>query len=82
METSSTITPTVESTVVLAEKKIDSKFRKRKMRLFKKAYELGKLCDADICLIVSRKEKYYVYKSKDDPLWPPSLQNIVSFDIY
>lgn len=58
-------------------RKIDTKFRKRRLGLFKKAYELGMLCGADICLIVHRNEKYYVYKSRDDPLWPPSLQNIV-----
>ena len=81
METSTSpiSTSPISPESVAERKKNDTRFRKRRVGLFKKAYELGKLCGADICLIVYRNKDYYVYKSKSDPLWPPPLLNLVGF---
>lgn len=65
----------------IERQRIDIKFRKRRIGLFRKAYMIGKLCDAHVCVILERNNDYFVYKSKDDPLWPPSLQNKVSFKL-
>ena len=71
----------IKTLALVKRQKTDVQFRKRRIGLFRKAYMLGKLCDADICVIIHRNNNYFIYKSMDDPLWPPSFQDIVSFYI-
>ena len=71
----------IKTLALVKRQKTDLKFGKRRISLFRKAYMLGKLCDADICIIIHRNNDYFLYKSKDDPLWPPSFQDMVSFYI-
>lgn len=52
--------------------------RRRKHSLFKKAYELEKLCDADVAVIVCKNGRFYIYKSTDQKAWPPPMEQIAS----
>jgi len=54
------------------------KLRRRKKNLFKKAYELGKLCDIDVAVILHKNGRYFTYRSIDKESWPPSMKEIVS----
>ena len=71
----------IKTLALVKRQKTDVQFRRRRISLFRKAYLLGKLCDADICVVIHRNNDYFIYKSKDDPLWPPSFQDMVSFYI-
>ena len=53
-------------------------YRKRKSTLIKKAYELGKLCEADVAVIICRNDRYFTYRSLNKQSWPPSMKDIVS----
>ena len=53
------------------------KFRRRKNNLLKKGFQLGKLCDADIAIIIHKNGHFYTYRSKDEESWPPSISQIV-----
>ena len=53
-------------------------YRKRKSTLVKKAYELGKLCEVDVAVIICRNGRYFTYRSLDQQSWPPSMESIVS----
>ena len=55
-------------------------FHRRRLGLFKKAYELHQRFRADIgvALIVRIGDQYYVYRSSQSSNWPPSMQDIVS----
>ncbi|KAF8458188.1 hypothetical protein BGX38DRAFT_651437 [Terfezia claveryi] len=53
------------------------RFRKRWLGLFKKPFELGHFCHADIYLLVRRDGKCYVYKSVEAASWPPPLESLV-----
>lgn len=63
------------------EKRIKKKFCKRKGSLMKKANELAELCETDIYVLLARKNKYYVYKSKEKQNWPPAAEIIVKYSI-
>jgi hypothetical protein len=52
------------------------KERKRKKTLLKKAYELGKLCDVDVAVILYKNGRYLTYRSKES--WLPCMKQIVS----
>lgn len=52
--------------------------RRREHSLFKKAYELGKLCDADVAVIVCKNGRFYIYKSIDQKALPPPMEQIAS----
>jgi hypothetical protein len=54
------------------------KERKRKKTLLRKAYELGKLCDVDVAVILHKNGRYFTYRSIDKESWPPSMKEIVS----
>ena len=54
------------------------KFRRRKHSFLKKAYELGKYCDADVAVIIHKNGRYFTYRSTDQGSWPPSMEKIVS----
>ena len=51
---------------------------KRRRTIFKKAHELGKLCDVDIAVIVGRNGRYWMYKNVEEASFPPSMRQIVS----
>ncbi|KAI9777796.1 MAG: hypothetical protein M1839_008591 [Geoglossum umbratile] len=53
-------------------------FDRRKQGLFKKAYELGKLFDADIAIVVRLNGQHYIYRSADIITWPPSMEDLQS----
>lgn len=57
------------STMTNDTKKQSEMMRRSKHCGFKKAYRLGKLCDADVAVIV---------RKNDQKSWPPSLEQIVS----
>lgn len=54
------------------------KLRRRKKSLIKKAYELGKLFDIDVAVILHKNGRYFTYRSTDQESWPPSMKQIVS----
>ena len=56
---------------------IREKARKRTKSLFRKANELAQIADANIYLVIDRSGKYQIYKSTDEPGWPPSEQEMV-----
>lgn len=56
---------------------IREKARKRTKNLFKKANELAQIADANVYIIVNRGGKYQIYRSTDQPGWPPSEQEMV-----
>ena len=57
---------------------IREKARKRTKNLFKKVNELAQIADANVYIIVNRGGKYQIYRSTDQPGWPPSEQEMVS----
>lgn len=57
---------------------IREKARKRTKSLFNKANELAQIADANIYIVVDRSGKYQIYRSTDQPGWPPSEQEMVS----
>jgi hypothetical protein len=57
-------------------KKEKEKARKRKKTLLKKAYELGKLCDVDVAVIIYKNGRYHTYRSIES--WLPCMKQIVS----
>ena len=61
-----------------ATKQRSEMMRRRKLSLFKNAYELGKLCDADVAVIVCKNGRFYIYKSTDQKSWPPPMEQIAS----
>ena len=53
------------------------KFRKRSSSFFRKANELAQLAEAQIYVVILRNNRYYTYKSTEQPNWPPSESDIV-----
>lgn len=53
------------------------KFYRKKISLFKKAYQLGKMCKANVYLVIYRKHQYYTFSNKEDG-WPLFKSDIVS----
>jgi hypothetical protein len=54
------------------------KERKRKKTLLRKAYELGKLCDVDVAVILHKNGRYVTYRSTDKESWLPCMKQIIS----
>jgi hypothetical protein len=52
--------------------------RRRKKSLFKKAHELGVLCNVDVAVIVRKNGRYFTYRSTNQESWPPAMKEIVS----
>jgi hypothetical protein len=52
--------------------------RRRKKSLFKKAYELGVLCNVDVAVIIRKNGRYFIYRSTNQESWPPAMSEIVS----
>jgi hypothetical protein len=64
---------------VRTQRHIDrEKARKRTKSLFKKMNELAQIADAKIYFVMDRNERYQIYKSTDQPGWPPSEQEMVN----
>jgi len=61
-----------------ALKNRSERLRKRKNSLFKKAYELGMLCNVDVAVIVRKNGRYFTYRSINQETWPPAMKEIVS----
>ncbi len=57
---------------------VREKARKRTKSLFRKANELAQIADANIYVVIARSGKYQIYRSTDQPGWPPSEQEMVS----
>ena len=56
---------------------------RRRTGLFKKAYEYGVECDADVCVVLRiRKDgQIYTYNSDSSGHWPPPQQDLVCLTI-
>jgi hypothetical protein len=64
---------------VRTQRHIDrEKARKRTKSLLKKMNELAQIADAKIYFVIDRNERYQIYKSTDQPGWPPSEQEMVN----
>jgi hypothetical protein len=65
-----------------AKKRRNDQLRKRKKRLFSKAYQYG-LLGIDVAVIVYNPEdkRYYTYRSTDRESWPPPMKDIVSLPL-
>ena len=61
----------------LARRK-NERLRRRKKTLFHRGYELGKLCNVDVAVVVLQRGQYYIYKSIERDDWPPPMAEIVS----
>ena len=68
----------VKRTPKCLQKIAQEKFQGRLTCLMKKAHEIGVLCESDVYVVLYRHGRYYTYKSKDSPTWPPSDQQMVS----
>ncbi len=55
------------------------RFRERKNCLFKKAYEVGKLYQTDVYLVLYRNHRFYTYNSRDEASWPSFEKQIVDY---
>ena len=51
---------------------------KRSNMLLKKAYELGKLPEIDVFVVINNRGRYSTYKSVSRESWPPTMAEIVS----
>ena len=56
---------------------VREKARKRTKSLFRKANELAQITDANVYVVIDRSGKYQVYRSTDEPGWPPSQEEMV-----
>ena len=56
---------------------------RRRTGLFKKAYEYGVKCDADVCVVlrVRKNGQIYTYNSDTSGHWPPPQQELVCLTI-
>lgn len=61
-----------------SQKNERKKLRRRKKSLFRKAYELEKLCDIDVAVILHKNGYYLTYKSINKESWSSSIKKIVS----
>ena len=59
-------------------KRRSERLRRRKLTLFKKAYDLGKEYNVDIAVVIRQRGRYYTFRSLDNKSWPPSMSEIVS----
>ena len=61
------------------KKELNTSRRKRRKGVFKKAYELWKLCDLDVALFVENPDdgQLHTFLSTKRPSWPPTLDDIV-----
>lgn len=57
-------------------------FVRATFRFMKRCDQLSRRYDADVYLLVRRKQKYYDYKSTDNLLFPVSSPDLVSYKIY
>ncbi len=55
------------------------RFRERKNCLFKKTYEVGKLYQTDIYLVLYRNHRFYIYSSSDEASWSSFEKQIVDY---
>ena len=56
---------------------------RRRTGLFKKAYEYGVKCDADVCVVlrIRKNGQIYTYNSDCSGHWPPPQQELVCLTI-
>jgi len=54
-----------------------AQFTKKKTSIIKKAYQLGRLYNADVALIIRKNGIYYTYRLTDRILWPLTTKEIV-----
>jgi hypothetical protein len=59
-------------------KRKNERLRLRKRTLFRRGYELAKLCNVDVAVVVFQRGQYHIYKSIERDDWPPSMADIVS----
>ena len=59
-------------------KVLNKQFRKRSGSVFRKVNQLWLLTEARIYLVMCQNEQVYIYKSTDQPGWPPLGADIVS----
>ncbi len=64
---------------IQTKKELNTSRRKRRRGVFKKAYELWKLCDLDVALFVENPDdgQLHTFLSTKRPSWPPTLDDIV-----
>jgi len=53
-------------------------YRRRKLTLFQKGYELAESRGVQVAIIVFQKGQYSTFSSTEDDSWPPSMETIVS----
>ncbi|KAL9132043.1 MAG: hypothetical protein Q9217_000171 [Psora testacea] len=53
-------------------------FRKRSQSFFRKGNELAQKTAADVYIVIRQNNKYSIYKSRHQPAWPPSEQDIMN----
>lgn len=46
------------------------RFRKRKVCIFKKAFEVSQIFSVDVFVGIRRGERYFTYSSNDASAWP------------
>jgi hypothetical protein len=52
------------------------RFRKRTKNFLRRAEEIETQCGADIYVMVRRNGRYYTYRSKNCPSWPPPPEQV------
>ncbi len=55
------------------------RFHERKNCLFKKTYEVGKLYQTDIYLVLYRNHRFYIYSSRNEASWSLFKKQIVDY---
>ena len=50
---------------------------RRRTGLFKKAYEYGIECDADVCVVLRIRKNGQIFTFNSDGHWPPPQQELV-----
>lgn len=58
--------------------RIINKFRKWRLVLTKKPWQLSTMCNTDVALIIQKDGCFYTFRSIEDGLWPPAMNEIVS----
>lgn len=53
------------------------RFRKRKISIFKKAFEVSEIFSVDVYVAIRRGERYFTYSSSNESRWP-DREEIVS----
>jgi hypothetical protein len=56
-------------------------FFSRKKGIFKKAFEIGDMFNAQICVLIRCESIHYAFRTDNESTWPPNFEDVVGMYI-